>query len=172
MTVKKFLYSKGLKKSGIYSTNFMIYYRVMLGMINISGLKNEYNEYNPDDLERLFEVLEKIKDIYKIYNEIDKDVQISIFDEINKGSDYKHLILKSKYGKEFYIQQTVSKIRKDDETFGIVVVFRDISEEEKKRKKIEELSYKDALTKIGNRRYFEEKIKVKTTNTLIIFIKN
>jgi hypothetical protein len=65
MTVKEFLYSKGIKRNGIYSTEFSMYYHTLLGLINISKLKNKNNEYNPDDLEKLFEVLEKIKDIYK-----------------------------------------------------------------------------------------------------------
>lgn len=65
MTVKEFLYSKGIKKTGAYSTNFMRYYRIMLGLINISKLKNKNNEYSPEDLEKLFKILEKTNDLYK-----------------------------------------------------------------------------------------------------------
>jgi hypothetical protein len=65
MTVKEFLYSKGIKRNGIYSTEFSTYYHTLLGLINISKLKNKSNEYSPEDLEKLFKILEKTNDLYK-----------------------------------------------------------------------------------------------------------
>lgn len=42
---------------------------------------------------------------------------------------------------------------------GVVIVFRDFSEQKKKQNEIEYLSYHDQLTGLYNRRYFEEEMK-------------
>ena len=45
------------------------------------------------------------------------------------------------------------------EKLGVVMVFRDCSEEKEKRNRIEYLSYHDQLTKLYNRRFFEEELR-------------
>lgn len=47
---------------------------------------------------------------------------------------------------------------KGEETFGVVMVFRDVSNEKEHSKEIEFLSYHDSLTGLYNRRYIEEAI--------------
>jgi len=81
-------------------------------------------------------------------------------------------LLISKNGEKYYVEDSASPI-KDDKGFttGVVLVFRDITESEQQRKRIESLSYHDSLTGLYNRVYFEEELKrVDTAENLPISI--
>lgn len=64
-------------------------------------------------------------------------------------------------GRYIPIANSAAPIKTEDgRTFGVVMVFRDVSDEKNHRKQIEFLSYHDHLTGLYNRRYIEEKISV------------
>ncbi len=72
----------------------------------------------------------------------------------------RHLVLLSKTGEKYYLENTASPIR--DESGGIigaVLVFRDVSEKRKRRIEMEYLSFHDLLTGLYNRRFFEEELR-------------
>jgi diguanylate cyclase (GGDEF)-like protein/PAS domain S-box-containing protein len=71
-----------------------------------------------------------------------------------------HILLRSQKGVERPITDYVAPIiDPEGALMGTVVVFRDITEEEMKRRETEFLSYHDPLTGLGNRRYFENQIR-------------
>lgn len=69
-------------------------------------------------------------------------------------------ILTSRNGNRFYLEDSASPIKDDNEqTVGVVVVFRDVSDKKLQREKIEKLSYFDSLTGLYNRLFFEAEMK-------------
>ncbi|AOM83733.1 PAS domain S-box protein [Salisediminibacterium beveridgei] len=69
-------------------------------------------------------------------------------------------ILYSRHKNTFHIQDRATPIRNQKGIpSGVVIVFRDFSEQKKKQNEIEYLSYHDQLTGLYNRRYFEEEMK-------------
>lgn len=71
-----------------------------------------------------------------------------------------HTALIAKDGTERPIADSASPIKDDTGTVnGVVLVFRDVSEERRKQVEIEYLSYHDILTGLYNRRFFEEELK-------------
>lgn len=67
--------------------------------------------------------------------------------------------LLDKAGKRHSIADSAAPIRDEKgRIHGVVLVFRDITEEKAKREKILYLSYHDALTGLYNRRFFEEEM--------------
>lgn len=74
-------------------------------------------------------------------------------------------ILTSRNGNRFYLEDSASPIKDDNEqTVGVVVVFRDVSDKKLQREKIEKLSYFDSLTGLYNRLFFEAEMKRLDTN--------
>lgn len=70
-----------------------------------------------------------------------------------------HTQLINKKGETVSIADSAAPIQSNlSEIFGVVMVFRDVSEEKARNQKIEFLSYHDALTGVFNRRYLDEKI--------------
>lgn len=68
-----------------------------------------------------------------------------------------HTELVKLHGECIPIADSAAPIKAENgETFGVVMVFRDVSDEKKYSKQIEFLSYHDALTGLYNRRYIEE----------------
>jgi len=61
MTVKEFLYSKGIKRNGIYSTEFSMYYHTLLGLINISKLKKQKQRIQPWRFRKIIQDFRKNK---------------------------------------------------------------------------------------------------------------
>ncbi|HCX61907.1 MAG TPA: diguanylate cyclase [Clostridiales bacterium] len=72
-----------------------------------------------------------------------------------------HTELVTRQGRYIPIADSAAPIKTEGgRTFGVVMVFRDVSDEKNHRKQIEFLSYRDHLTGLYNRRYIEEKISV------------
>lgn len=68
-----------------------------------------------------------------------------------------HTALISKEGQKYSIADSAAPIKDDNgEVFGVVLAFRDVTEEKKKEDEIIRLSYQDPLTGLHNRRYFEK----------------
>ena len=71
-----------------------------------------------------------------------------------------HTILLPKGGVEKPIATSAAPIRNSDgEVTGAILVFRDVTDEKRRVEEIEYLSYRDQLTGLYNRRFFEEKLQ-------------
>ncbi len=71
-----------------------------------------------------------------------------------------HTALISKDGTERSIADSVAPIKgRDGELYGVILVFRDVTEEKRRQEEIYYKSYYDSLTGLYNRRYFEEEFK-------------
>jgi len=71
-----------------------------------------------------------------------------------------HTILVSKEGIERPIEDSAAPIMDEDGHInGVVLVFRDFTEKKERQAKIEYLSFRDQLTGLYNRRFFEEELK-------------
>ncbi|MCW3489248.1 HD domain-containing phosphohydrolase [Dethiobacter alkaliphilus] len=68
-------------------------------------------------------------------------------------------MLITKDDREVHIADSAAPIRNDDgDILGVILVFRDVSEEKQKQERIAYLSYHDSLTGLYNRRFFEEQL--------------
>lgn len=106
----------------------------------------------------------KLKEIFKIAREriIDSQNELAtkVFKKIKNANPMKYMILFPKGGEEIEISYTASPIRdKEGKSQGIVLVFRDVTEERKRQEEIIRLSHYDSLTGVYNRNYFEKIIK-------------
>jgi len=71
-----------------------------------------------------------------------------------------HTILISRNGSKYFIEDTASPIKNEKgEMIGVVLVFRDVTQKTLKEEEIIHISKHDFLTKLPNRRYFDEKLK-------------
>ncbi|MDD3333544.1 MAG: diguanylate cyclase [Proteiniphilum sp.] len=69
-------------------------------------------------------------------------------------------ILISKDGREIPIEDSAAAVKDvHGDTTGVVIVFRDCTENRERQRKIEFLSYHDQLTGVFNRRFFDEELK-------------
>lgn len=69
-------------------------------------------------------------------------------------------MLISKNGSKYFIEDSAAPIKDDkNNTIGVVLIFRDVTEKKVQHKVIEYLSYHDPLTGLYNRSYFEQEIK-------------
>ncbi len=70
-----------------------------------------------------------------------------------------HTVLISKDGAERPVADSAAPIRdRDGKIIGVVMVFRDVSNEKRKQSEIEFLSYHDPLTGLGNRRLLDKQL--------------
>src|SRR6056297_956122 len=122
-------------------------------ILEVNKTMTEMSGYNKEELEgnNIIDkfVLPKFKDlarknIKKLIN--GKDLEYDI-ETPNKNGEIKNYHLKE------------TNITLPDGNKGIISMHLDITERKKKEKKIEYLSYKDPLTDLYNRRYFEEEMK-------------
>ncbi|NNJ32818.1 PAS domain S-box protein, partial [Lacrimispora defluvii] len=68
-----------------------------------------------------------------------------------------HTVLVNRHGQYIPIADSAAPIQTENgETFGVVMVFRDVSDEKEHSRQIEFLSYHDPLTGLFNRRYVEK----------------
>lgn len=83
-----------------------------------------------------------------------------------------HAMLTSKSGHKYYLEDSAAPIKdENNNTVGVVLVFRDVTEKKDQRKKIEYLSFHDSLTGLYNRRYFEDAlIRIDTEENLPISV--
>jgi diguanylate cyclase (GGDEF)-like protein/PAS domain S-box-containing protein len=71
-----------------------------------------------------------------------------------------HTLLIAKDGREIAIADSAAPIQDNlGKTYGVVLVFRDATEERSNLRKIEYLSFHDQLTGLYNRRFFEAELK-------------
>ncbi len=69
------------------------------------------------------------------------------------------VVLISKNGTRYHIEENAAPIRDSTGTAGAVLIFSDVTEMEVQRGKIEFLSFHDPLTGLYNRRFFEEEMR-------------
>ena len=70
-----------------------------------------------------------------------------------------HTALISKFGTEYSIADSAAPIKDSKgDILGVVIVFRNVTEEKKRRDQINYISYHDSLTGLYNRRFFEEQL--------------
>lgn len=90
--------------------------------------------------------LQKAADFFEEKDQADEISKFSF--NLNQGEEEKH------------ISCTAASIKNENgEVKGLVLVLRDVTEENKRRQEIEFLSYHDQLTGLYNRRFFEEELK-------------
>lgn len=68
-----------------------------------------------------------------------------------------HAVLTARDGDRHFLEDNASPIINErNESTGVVLVFRDVTEKREQKNRIEYLSFHDTLTSLFNRRYFEE----------------
>ena len=71
-----------------------------------------------------------------------------------------HTVLKSKDGRQRAIDDSAAPIRSaDGALLGVVLVFRDVTETREREARIQYLSFRDSLTGLHNRTYFDEEFR-------------
>lgn len=121
-----------------------------------------------------------------VFKIVDEHTRISLENPVNKVLEYgdsstfgiSDTLLISKTNVEWPIEGNAARIRdQDNRTDGVVLVFREITEQRRRQKQAEYLSYYDSLTGLYNRRFFEEELKRLNTKrnlplTLVMFDAN
>jgi diguanylate cyclase (GGDEF)-like protein/PAS domain S-box-containing protein len=102
-------------------------------------------------------------DIFKLTDESDESIEYFPVEDVLETrmtvERNRNLCFEKKESEKISVALTAAPIVGSKENLhGVVIVFRDISEENKYRKKIEYMSYHDHLTGLYNRRFFEEEI--------------
>lgn len=105
-----------------------------------------------------------IKDVFNIINEKTRMPCENPVEKVMKSGKIaglaNHTVLISKNGSECPIDDSAAPIMdKDGRIEGVVLVFRDVTEERARENDILYLSYHDSLTGLYNRRFFEEELK-------------
>jgi diguanylate cyclase (GGDEF)-like protein/PAS domain S-box-containing protein/putative nucleotidyltransferase with HDIG domain len=105
-----------------------------------------------------------IEEVFYIINEFTREKCENVVNKVlgsGKIQDFaSHTLLISKDGLERPVEDSAAPIvQENGEIIGVVLVFRDFSEEKAKREEILYLSYHDQLTGLYNRRYYEEELK-------------
>ena len=97
--------------------------------------------------------------------EVDNPIQIVLKSGKTVGLA-NHTVLIRKDGRPVPIADSAAPIRDDSgQTFGVVMVFRDVSHDKEQQKQILYLSYHDSLTGLYNRRFLEEQIQLMDTQS-------
>lgn len=101
-------------------------------------------------------------EVFNIIDEFSRRKQNPVRKVLNAGNIIelnKNTILISKEGLEIFCEGSVSPIKdENNHVNGVVLVFRDITEEKERQEKIYNLSYRDPLTGLHNRRFYEEEL--------------
>ncbi|TZE81087.1 diguanylate cyclase [Calorimonas adulescens] len=107
------------------------------------------------------------KPIEEVFNIINENTRVKCENPIQRVVERgtiiglaNHTALISKDGTERSIADSAAPIKDSDGNVqGVILVFRDITEEKRKQDEIYYMSYYDSLTGLYNRRFFEEEIK-------------
>lgn len=108
---------------------------------------------------------ESLEKVFKVINgytreKIDIYLKNSLETQIDFDMDSNRILI-SRDGSKREIEDTVAPIKdKYGHIKGMVLVFKDCSEKNEKRREIEFLSYHDQLTGLHNRRYFEKQLRL------------
>lgn len=135
----------------------MVFYKDKSGnyMYVNKGFNNFYNKKGMDELvgKTNYEI-HPTKELAEKYTKEDEEV-LQKKESINYET-----ILSSNEDKEIYTEAIkVPVLDKNNEAVGIVGLILDVTEKKEAEEKLKELSFKDVLTDLYNRTYFEEKIK-------------
>lgn len=104
------------------------------------------------------------KEVFVISHENPKLSIIDPIEEVLKTDRVQELggnaVLNSRTGARYYLEDSAAPIKDNcNNTSGVVLVFRDISEKKEQRDKIEYLGVHDSLTGLYNRMFFEEEAR-------------
>jgi len=107
------------------------------------------------------------KPIEEVFNIINESTKVKCENPIQKVIESgliiglaNHTALISKDGTERSIADSAAPIKDSDGNVqGVILVFRDVTEEKRRQDEIYYMSYYDSLTGLYNRRFFEEEIK-------------
>lgn len=107
------------------------------------------------------------KPIEEVFNIINEKTRVKCENPIKKVIESgliiglaNHTALISKDGTERSIADSAAPIKDSDGNVqGVILVFRDVTEEKRRQDEIYYMSYYDSLTGLYNRRFFEEEIK-------------
>ncbi|MEM5770882.1 MAG: diguanylate cyclase, partial [Bacillota bacterium] len=125
----------------------------------ITGMNSEAEKLT--GWERGFAVGRPFTDVFVLQNEdtgqtVENPIQKVLETGVVVGLA-NHTELVSRHGEYIPIADSAAPIKAEDgRTFGVVMVFRDVSNDKEHSKEIEYLSYHDSLTGLYNRRYVEE----------------
>jgi len=100
--------------------------------------------------------------LFEVYNERTGDRCTEMLNYVlQEGAIEKDCtVLKSKNGDKKFVSIVATPIKEQgDQILGVVLVFKDITQEREKQAKIEYLSYRDSLTGLYNRHYFRKAYK-------------
>lgn len=102
--------------------------------------------------------------VFDIYNEVTGEPCENPVDKVLRTGKIvglaNHTVLKSKDGRQRAIDDSAAPIRSaDGALLGVVLVFRDVTETREREARIQYLSFRDSLTGLHNRTYFDEEFR-------------
>lgn len=119
----------------------------------LTGWEND--EANGEALEKVFKIINGYT-----REKVDTSLKNNLETEVAFDLDSNRILI-SRDGSEREIEDTISPIKdKHGNIMGMVLVFKDCSDKNEKRREIEFLSYHDQLTGLYNRRYFEKQLNL------------
>ncbi len=129
-------------------------------IILINNAAKKLTDWDIDEADHI-----PLKKVYDIFDENTKEPLHNLIDEVIKNQDnesfIRYVLLKSRLGKEYYITQSIAPIKdKNGEVFGIILTFRDLTEERKRQEQVKYLSMHDSLTGLYNRIYLENRYDI------------
>lgn len=129
-------------------------------IILINNAAKKLTDWDIDESDNM-----SIKEVYNIFDEVTNKPLDNLIDEVIENQDTegfkRYVLLKSRLGKEYYTTQSVAPIKdKNGEIFGIILTFRDLTEERKRQEQVKYLSMHDSLTGLYNRIYLESRYDV------------
>ncbi|MDH5444432.1 MAG: EAL domain-containing protein [Gammaproteobacteria bacterium] len=105
-----------------------------------------------------------ITEVFKIINELTRELAVEPVSRcLAEGKIVglaNHTVLISKFGKEYVIEDSAAPIRdRKGVVHGVVLVFRDVTNDRMARRQLEYLAQHDTLTGLNNRHYFEHQLE-------------
>ncbi len=105
-----------------------------------------------------------LKDVFRIINEYTREVCVNPVEKVLETGVVvelaNHTALIAKDGTEHRIADSGAPIRdKEGNIFGVVLVFRDVTEQKEREDAIKFLNFHDNLTGLYNRAFFEEELR-------------